>query len=140
MKRRFGYVWFVKLRPVLRRFLARILRVLPISSRNGGVPKGVILDAAEWVRMTEEARPWAERGCRHWQIKVRDSEAYIGNLPLTIEKSVHPAFFDQHFSGSRNCRSPVSGAGGSPPPKEPSSPPMTTFSTSSPTSGGIRSG
>jgi hypothetical protein len=97
MKRLVAHIWKTMLRPRVLRLTAFFLRFLPISSRRGGIPKGVIRDAAEWIRMTEEARPWAERGCRHWQIKVRDSEVYIGSLPLTIEPSVHPAFFDQHF-------------------------------------------
>jgi hypothetical protein len=97
MKRSVAHLWFVHLRPMMWRIIAFILRFLPISSRQGGVPKGVIWDAAEWIRITENARPWAERGSRHWQVKVRESELYIGDLPRTIEKSIHPVFYDQRF-------------------------------------------
>jgi capsular polysaccharide biosynthesis protein len=97
MKHRLVRIWMDRIRPIVWRVLAVFLRLLPISSRHGGVPKGVIWDATEWIRFTEAARPWAERGCRHWQIKVRNSEVYIGGMPRTIEKSVHPVFFDQRF-------------------------------------------
>jgi hypothetical protein len=92
MKRRIGYIWFVKLRPVIRRILARILRLLPISSRNGGVPKGAIWDAAEWIRETNgRVRP-AGREAGHWQVKVRDSERITGPAPRSIESPVPPVF------------------------------------------------
>jgi hypothetical protein len=97
MKRRIAHFWKVSLRPIIWRISAIFLRFLPISSRNGGMPKGVIWDAAEWIRTTEKKRPWAERGYRHWQIKVRGSEVYFGKLPQTIDQSIHTAFFDQNF-------------------------------------------
>jgi hypothetical protein len=89
MKRRLGYVWFEKLQPGLRRFLAGILRVLPISSRNGGVPKGVIMDAAGWIRETD---PRDRPARRHWQVKVREEELITGPEPRSIETPTPPVF------------------------------------------------
>ncbi len=89
MKRRFAYVWFGKLRPALRRLMARVLRVLPISSRNGGVPRGVILDAAEWIR---EANQRDRPAHRNWQVKIRGEELIIGPEPRSIETPIPPVF------------------------------------------------
>ncbi len=95
MKRRFGYVWFVQLRPFLRRVLARILRLLPISSRDGGVPKGIIWDAAEWIRETERRNPPAAGGSGNWQVKVRDGELVTLPSPRSIESPI-PRVFDSY--------------------------------------------
>ncbi|MBN2084365.1 MAG: glycosyltransferase family 61 protein [Anaerolineales bacterium] len=92
MKLRIAHFWFVRLRPLLRRIQARILRLLPISSRDGGVPKGVIWDAAEWIRETERRNPPASGGSGHWQVKVRDSELITLPPPRTIESSIPPVF------------------------------------------------
>jgi hypothetical protein len=89
--------WYDRLRPFGRRVSARLLRFVPISSRNGGVPKGVIWNAAEWIVRTEARKPWAERGNTHWQVKVRESELVPGRPPRTIEKSVHPVFALHRF-------------------------------------------
>ena len=97
MKLRIAHIWFVQLRPLLRRILARILRLLPISSRDGGVPKGAIWDAAEWIRETDRRNPPAAGGSGNWQVKVRDSELITLPPPFSIEFPV-PAVFDSYRS------------------------------------------
>ncbi len=92
MKLRIAHFWFVQLRPFLRRIQARILRLLPISSRDGGVPKGVIWDAAGWIRETERRTPPATGGSGHWQVKVRDSELVTLPPPRSVESPIHPVF------------------------------------------------
>jgi hypothetical protein len=95
MKLRLAHFWFVQLKPFLRRVLARILRLLPISSRTGGVPKGVIWDAAEWIRETERRNPPAAGGSWNWQIKVRDGELITLPPPRSIESPI-PRVFDSY--------------------------------------------
>ena len=97
MKRFILHLWSHTLQPAIWRAEALLLRTFSVPSTRGGVPRGVIEDAAEWIRITEEARPWAERGSRHWQVKVRPSELYNGALPRSIEKPIHPVFNDQRF-------------------------------------------
>ena len=97
MKQRAASLWYDRLRPFVRRAEARLLRALPISSRNGGVPKGVIWNAADWIDRTEARKPWAERGGTHWQVKVRESELVPGRPPRTTEKSVDPVFAQHRF-------------------------------------------
>jgi hypothetical protein len=92
LRRRISYLWFIQLRPVLRRILARILRLLPISSRNGGVPKGVIWNAADWIRESKGSKQDLERGAAHWQVKVRNSELITGPAPRSVEKPIPPVF------------------------------------------------
>jgi hypothetical protein len=91
MKQRLAHLWYVQLRPPLQRFLARILRVLPISSRRGGVPKGVIWDAAEWIREAE--RSGSAPG--HWQVKVRAAEWIAGPPPQSLDPEI-PAVFESY--------------------------------------------
>jgi hypothetical protein len=97
MKQAAASLWYDRLRPMAWRVSARLLRFVPISSRLGGVPKGVIWNAAEWIGRTEARKPWAERGSAHWQVKVRDSELIPGRQPKTIEESVHPVFALHRF-------------------------------------------
>jgi hypothetical protein len=97
MKRAAASLWYDRLRPFVWRASARVLRVLPVSSRNGGVPKGVIWNAAEWIDRTEARKPWAERGSAHWQVKVRESELVPAKPPRTIEPAVHPVFALHRF-------------------------------------------
>jgi hypothetical protein len=97
MKQTVLALWHDRLRPVFRSVGARLLRFAPISSRNGGVPKGVIWDAEEWIAETESRKPWAERGSAHWQVKVRDGELVPGRPTKTIEPSVDPVFAVHRF-------------------------------------------
>jgi hypothetical protein len=97
IKRPVAHIWYTHLQPSLSRMLARILRLLPISSRNGGVPKGVIWDAAEWIREADRRGRSAEGGTGHWQVKVRDSEHIIGPPPRSIEEPI-PEVFDSYRS------------------------------------------
>jgi hypothetical protein len=91
MKPRLARLWYVHLRPPLRRFLARIVRCLPLSSRRGGVPKGVIWDAAEWIREAE--RSGSAPGNR--QVKVRDAEWIAGPPPRSLDGDA-PAVFESY--------------------------------------------
>jgi len=97
MKNAAASMWYDRLRPFGRRVTARLLRYVPVSSRNGGVPKGVIWNAAEWIVRTEARKPWAERGGTHWQVKVRESELVPGRPPRTIERAVEPVFALHRF-------------------------------------------
>jgi capsular polysaccharide biosynthesis protein len=92
MKLRIARVWIVQLRPFLRRCLARVLRILPVSSRNGGVPKGIIWDAAVWIREAERRGRTAPGGAGNWQVKVRDAERITIPAPRSIESPVPPVF------------------------------------------------
>lgn len=92
MKRRIAHVWYRYFRPTLRRVATGILRLLPISSRSGGIPKAVIWDAAEWIRETEGRPRQADRGAAHWQVKIRDSEILTGPAPRSIENPTPPVF------------------------------------------------
>jgi capsular polysaccharide biosynthesis protein len=91
MKQRVSYWWHRRTRPPPRRAATGILRWVPISSRIGGIPRGVIWDAAEWIRETE-ARPHAAGSPSNWQRKVRDSERITGPAPQTLDGQVPPVF------------------------------------------------
>ena len=95
MKRRLVHFWFVRLRPALLRILAGILRALPISSRNGGVPKGVIWNSAEWIRGVGRRNLSVPEGSGHWQVKVRDAEEIALPEPKSVERPV-PRVFDPY--------------------------------------------
>jgi hypothetical protein len=97
MKQAAASIWYDRLRPFGRRVTARFLRFVPISSRRGGVPKGVIWNAADWIIHTEARKPWAERGSAHWQVKVRESELVLGRQPKTIEDSIDRVFALHRF-------------------------------------------
>lgn len=87
MKLRLAHLWFDILQPIARRMLARILRLLPISSRLGGVPRGILWDSAEWIREREErGQPGG------WQVVVRGSERITGPAPRSVESPIPPVF------------------------------------------------
>lgn len=92
MKRTIALFWHRDLRPLVRRTATRIVRLLPISSRNGGVPKGVIWDSAAWIRESEGRDRRPDRGAMHWQVKIRNSELIAGPAPRSIEKPNPPVF------------------------------------------------
>jgi hypothetical protein len=71
-----------------------ILRRVPISSRFGGMPKGVIPDAAEWIRETERRHPSRDGKPRNWQVKVRDAEIVTNPPPRSIESPIPHVFGD----------------------------------------------
>ncbi len=83
--------------PGIRGFAAFWMRLLPVSSRNGGVPKRVILDAGQWIRETEARKTWSERGRDHWQVKVRDAEMAAGRPPRTLGEEILPDFYPHRF-------------------------------------------
>jgi capsular polysaccharide biosynthesis protein len=95
MKQRIWMIWRRKIQPVLRRAAAGILRLLPIPSRAGGIPRGVIWDAAEWICATEKRRPSADGKPRNWQVKVRDAEEIAGPPPRSIEAPI-PSVFETY--------------------------------------------
>jgi hypothetical protein len=92
MRRRMAHVWYVYIRPRARRTAAWILRVLPISSRKGGVPKGVIADTAAWIEREEKKAPGTEGKRAFWRVKVRDGETFSGMPPHSIDPVVPPIF------------------------------------------------
>lgn len=79
------------------RMRAFFLRLLGVSTLRGGVPKGVISSATEWIRQGDLRKPWGEKGRDHWQVKVRDAEMIMGRLPRSADGSVHPAFYEYRF-------------------------------------------
>ncbi|MBN1438426.1 MAG: glycosyltransferase family 61 protein [Anaerolineales bacterium] len=95
MKHKISLFWRGKLRPVLRRTAASILRVLPIPTTAGGIPTKVIWDAAEWIRETERRRPSPDGKPRNWQVKVRDAEEIAGPPPRSIESPI-PQIFEKY--------------------------------------------
>jgi capsular polysaccharide biosynthesis protein len=95
VKQRLADFWYGKIRVALRRSAASFLRRLPVSSRYGGIPKGVIWDAAQWIREAESRNPAADRKPRNWRVKVRDSELIEGPSPHSIETPIPPVF--EHY-------------------------------------------
>jgi hypothetical protein len=92
MKSFFHSFHFRILRPVIRFFGELLLRLLPIPSRRGGIPRGVIRDSAAWVRERNARLPHSERRQDYWQVKVRGAELADGRPPRTIESAIDPVF------------------------------------------------
>src|SRR5512136_2429752 len=91
-KQRVSLFWHRSVRPAARRAAVAVLRRLPISSRNGGIPNGVIPDAAEWIRETERRHPSPDGKPRHWQVKVRDAEEVDNPPPRSVESPIPEVF------------------------------------------------
>ena len=84
--------WIDALAPWFQARLAGLLRLLPVSSRRIGPPKGTIRDLEGWIRTWEQSQLWTERGKGNWILKVRDREWVSGKPPLTLEPEVAPVF------------------------------------------------
>jgi hypothetical protein len=89
--------YYRDIRPGIRSFAAFWLRLIPLSSRQGGVPKRAIMDSARWIRESESRKTWSERGREHWQVKVRDAEMVTGRPPHSLGGDVLPDFFPCRF-------------------------------------------
>jgi hypothetical protein len=101
MRRRVAHLWHAYLRPRFRRAAARLLRLLPISSRRGGVPKGVVTDTAAWIERQRKKAGETEGKGAFWRVKVRDAETFTGKIPRSIDSDIPPVFEEY-----RNLRFP----------------------------------
>jgi hypothetical protein len=97
LKQSLAAAYYRRFLPAVRGFAAFWLRLLPLSSRRGGVPKRAIMDSAQWIRAAESRKTWSERGRDHWQIKVRDAEVVAGRPPIPLAGEVLPDFHPFRF-------------------------------------------
>jgi hypothetical protein len=97
LKRSLATTYYRRILPGIRSFAAFWLRLLPVSSRHGGVPKRAIMDSARWIRESELRKTWSERGRDHWQVKVRDAEMVAGHPPHTLGEEILPDFYPYRF-------------------------------------------